>query len=150
CASNTSWYHAIAAAASRHERYGVSACRRAGVYSRTSGTGAPSGGFRVRPSASTMRARRRTANSGRGASGTGGSARDSKGSVIVGAFVVTGAEGAAGAHEQRLGRVHGATEMVGDVGHRQAVEIAQRERGAVMRAERRERRVHARAFEALV
>ena len=44
-----------------------------------------------------------------------------------------------GAHEQRFGGVHGAAEHLGDLGHRQAVEVAQRERGAVVGAEAVER-----------
>ena len=50
----------------------------------------------------------------------------------------------AGADEQRLGRVHGAIEVVGDLGDGEAVEVAQRERGAVVRAELGEHLVRAR------
>ena len=41
----------------------------------------------------------------------------------------------ASAHQQRLGSVHGSVQVPGHLGHRQPVEVAQRERGPVVRAE---------------
>src|SRR5204863_520851 len=100
-------------------------------YSRISGTGAPwsrRSVLLVSPSASLRRRRSSDAKAGLGASGTGGSASASKGSVvIVGSLVVAGTECPPGAHEQRFGRVHGSAEMVGDLGHGEAVEVAKGE-----------------------
>ena len=97
-----------------------------------------------------MRRRSCRANSGRGASGTTGSRNASNGSVIATPFVVSGTERVAGADEQRLGRVDGAIEMFGALGNGQSVEIAQRERGAVVRAELAEHFARADAIEVLV
>src|SRR5215831_4785948 len=98
------------------------------------GTVAPSGSG---PSSAAMRCRSSRANSGRGASGTTGSRNASNGSVIAPPFVITGAERAAGAHEQRFGGVDAAIEMLRDLADRQSVEIAQRQRGSMVRTERR-------------
>ena len=117
-----------------------SVCKRAGVYSRTSSVGMVVC-LRIGVERARRRCRRRSsrANSGRGASGTIGSRSVVEGiSVIAAPFGVADAERVAGADEQRFGRVHGAAELVGDLGNGQAVEVAQRERGAVVR--RRARR----------
>ena len=56
----------------------------------------------------------------------------------------------AGSDEQRFGRVHGAIEVLGDLGDGQAVEVAQGECGAVVRAQLGENLVGAHPFEVLV
>src|ERR1700733_16049588 len=49
--------------------------------------------------------------------------------------LVDPAERGAGPDQQRLGGVQGAVQMPGHLGYRQPVEVAQRERGPVVRAE---------------
>src|ERR1043165_4371174 len=103
----------------------MSECRRAGVYSRTSGIGISSRVSRVAPSASDTRRRSSAANAGRGASGTFGSGNapnGSNGSVVI-AFTsrVGDSKRVPRAYEQGLGRVHRAVEVLRDLGHRQAV-----------------------------
>src|SRR5882724_2164216 len=90
---------------------------------------------RVAPSATETRRRSSAANAGRGASGTFGSRKESNGSVVI-AFTsrVGDSERVARAYEQGLGGMHGAAEMFRDLGHRETVEIPERERGAVVRA----------------
>src|SRR3974390_1137453 len=139
----------MARAASLHDRYGVSECRRAGVYSRISSVGMVSSWW-SRASSATSRRRSSWANSGRGASGTTGSRSASNGSGIAAPFLVGDAEPLPRAYQQRLRRVHGAAEQPRDLWHREAVEVAQRERGPVMRAERLEHRVCVHAVEAQV
>src|SRR5689334_12710721 len=148
-ASNTSRYHSIARSGSSTARYGVSACKRAGVYSRTSSVGmeVTSGSG---PSSATMRRRSSDANAGLGASGTAGSRSSSKGSVITAPFGVANAKGVARTHEERFGCVHGPVELLGDFGNRQPVEVAQRECGAMVRAEFTEHLAGAHAFEVFV
>src|SRR4051812_47649913 len=147
-ALNTSMYQSIAAAGSPIARYGVSERSRAGVYSRTSFIGATSV---VTVSAAVSRRRSAAANAGRGASGMVGSRRESNGSVgIELTSRVSDSERVAGAHEEGLGRVHGAIEMVGNLRDRQPVDVAKRERGAMVRPERVEHLVRARPFEQLV
>ena len=63
---------------------------------------------------------------------------------------VRDSEGIAGAHEKRFGRVHRAVEELGHLGNGEPVEISQRERGAVVRAECVEDLPGARALEPLV
>src|SRR3954453_20751734 len=147
-APNTSMYQSIAAAGSPIARYGVSERSRAGVYSRTSFIGATSV---LTVSATFSRRRSAAANAGRGASGMVGSRRESNGSVgIELTSRVSDSERVAGADEKGLGRVNRAVEVLGDVRHGQSVDVAQRERGAVMRPELIEHLVRARAFEQLV
>src|SRR5436853_6930132 len=88
----------------------------------------------VAPSASDTRRRRSAANAGRGASGTFGSRRESNGSVVI-AFTsrVSDPERVAREYEKGFGRVHGAVEVLGDLGDRQPLEITERERGGVVR-----------------
>ena len=82
------------------------------------------------PRAMASRRRRSAAKARRGRSGTVGGAegvervsRHRRHHLLVGA-----AEGDAGPDEQRLGGVDGAAEQLGHLGHREAVEVAQRER----------------------
>src|SRR6185295_17277094 len=84
------------------------------------------------PSASTMRRRSTHRNSSRGA--TGSLLRScSSGSGIGGHLFVAvrATERESGADEQGLGRMDGAVEQRGNLGHGQAVEVPERERGAV-------------------
>src|SRR4051812_42469255 len=93
-------------------------------------------------SAASTRARRLAANSGDGAIGVVGWRRAARGSVVIvtplaGARVVAvgASEGDAGAHEQRLGGVDRPPEAIGDVRHRQPVEVAQGQGRLVMGTE---------------
>src|SRR5262249_477251 len=129
-------------------RYGVTERRRAGVYSRTSGIGCTS---RTGPSSTASRRRSAAANAGRGASGTFGSRSVSNGSVVMGfTSRVSDSERVAGAYEQRFGRVHGSIEVMRDLGYRQAVDVAQGQRAAMMRAQRFEHVVRTGALEPFV
>src|SRR5205807_8959589 len=90
------------------------------------------------------------ANSGRGASGTSGSRSASKGSVITAPFGVARTERAPRPCQQGFGGGHRAAEVLGDLGDRKAVEIAQCQCRAVVRAELVEHFPGAHALEALV
>src|SRR5262245_19028310 len=147
-ASNTRWYHSMARSAPLHARYGVREWSRAGVYSRIS---LCSVGAASMPSATASRSRSWLTNCGRGAIGAIGSRNDSNASGIVAPpFGVFGAEGVAGAHQQRLGRVHRPPEQVGHLGDGQAVQVTQCERGAVVCAEPVEHLPRPLAIEALL
>src|SRR5690349_9870128 len=99
----------------------------------------------------TRRRRRSAANVGRGASGTFGSRNDSNGSAgIAPPFVVPRTERVPGAYQQCLCRVHGAAQMVGDLGDREVVDVPQRQRGAMVRAELLEDRASPGPFELLL
>src|SRR3569623_404616 len=87
-------------------------------------------------SARTRRARSSAAKRGSGSIRSTGRRSWGNGSVIAApGGDVRAAEGGAGAHEQRLGRVHRAVEQGGDLRHGQVVEVAQGEDGAVLRGE---------------
>src|SRR3954451_5410060 len=102
-------------------------------------------------SATVRRRRSAAANAGRGASGMFGSRSASNGSVgIELTSRVSDSERVAGADEKGLGRGHGAVEVLGNGGPRHPVDVAQRERGAVVRTEFAEHLVRARALEELV
>src|SRR6185436_4338911 len=116
-------------------RYGVTACRRCGMKSVVAVMRAPSlGDSLVVGSAGSCRARssrRRSSavNAERGAMGGVGSRGSRKGSGIVASRLVRPPERGPGPHEQRLGGVDGPVELLGHLGDRQAVEVAERERG---------------------
>ena len=55
--------------------------------------------------------------------------------VLLSGGVVGEAEGRAGADQQRLRRVQRPIEQCGDLGHRQIVEVTQRQSGAMVRTE---------------
>src|SRR5262249_2669855 len=133
-APKMSWYHARAARASLTARYGVTV-RRGG---RVAGSVvvvdmAPPGGSG--PSSRSRRARRWAVNSGRGATGWSARRRSSIGSGVIAGSFVGAAEGDAGPHEEGLGGVDPPAEVVGHLGDREAVEVAQRERGAMVGTE---------------
>src|SRR3954452_23293292 len=87
-------------------------------------------------SARSSRARRAAAKAGSGSTRSAGRRSWENGSVIAApGGEVRAAERGAGAHEQRLGRVHRALEQGGDLRHGQVVEVAQGEDGAVLRAQ---------------
>src|SRR3954468_8725101 len=95
--------------------------------------GPPGGGC---TSARARRARSSAAKRGSGAVRAAGRRSWENGSVIAApGSDVRAAEGGAGAHEQRLGRVHRAVEQGGDLRHRQVVEVPQGEDGAVLRGQ---------------
>src|ERR1700753_762362 len=74
------------------------------------------------------------ANSGLGSTGTTGRRRASSGSGIMALpLFVDAAERDPGPDQERLGGVKAAAERPGDLGDRQAVQVAQRQRRAVMR-----------------
>src|SRR4051812_26301503 len=78
-----------------------------------------------------------TAKSTRGRRDGDGRRSASKGSDVIGlALLVQTAECVAGADEQCFGGVHGAVEDLGDLGHRQAIHVTERERDAMMGTER--------------
>src|SRR4051812_47585961 len=82
--------------------------------------------------ARSMRVRSAAANSGSGSIGSIGRRSRVNGSVITAPGALVGAGGGrAGADQQRLGGVHGALQQGGDLRHRQVVEIAQGQGGAV-------------------
>src|SRR5690348_898130 len=96
-------------------------------------TATPSG----RPRARSRRARRRAAKAGSGSAGVTGTRSTSSGSVIAvlpSPFGIGGTERRPGAHQQRLGSVHGTAEDRGDLRDRQVVHVPQGERGAMMQA----------------
>src|SRR3954453_2343567 len=87
-------------------------------------------------SARARRARSSAAKAGSGSTRSAGRRSWENGSVIAApGGEVRAAEPGAGAHEQRLGRVHRALEQGGDLRHGQVVEVAQGEDGAVLRAQ---------------
>src|SRR6478672_1486506 len=78
-----------------------------------------------------------TAKSTRGRRDGDGRRRASKGSDVIGlTLLVETAERVAGADEQRLGGVDGTAEDLGDFGHGQTVDVAERERDAMVWPER--------------
>src|SRR3954452_7170577 len=80
--------------------------------------------------------RRRWGKGGGGSTGGVGRRSWGNGSVIAApGGEVRAAEGGAGAHEQRLGRVHRAVEQGGDLRHREVVEVGDGEDGAVLRGQ---------------
>src|SRR5215469_12167041 len=87
--------------------------------------------------ARTTRARRSAANNGSGWMGTTGSRSPSSGSGISPLLpAVRMAERSPRPDQQRLRRVDGAAQVLGDLRDRQAVHVAQGQRRTVMRAER--------------
>src|SRR5205823_118202 len=78
------------------------------------------------------RARRAATNSARGSTPTIGWRSAASGSAGIVTpltrFGVGAAKGDARPHQQRLGRMQRAAEMFGDLGHRQVVDVPQRER----------------------
>src|SRR3954463_9157696 len=95
--------------------------------------GPPGGGC---TSARARRARSSAAKRGSGSIRSTGRRSWENGSVIAApGGDVRAAEGGAGAHEERLGRVHRAVEQGGDLRHGQVVEVAQGEDGAVLRGQ---------------
>src|SRR3954470_21113536 len=101
------------------------------------------------PSSSAMRRRRSAANAGRGASGIRGSRSASNASVIGVTSCVRDPERVAGAYEQRFRRVHRPVQVSGDLGYREPVDVAQRKRRAMVRAQLVENLAGARALEAI-
>src|SRR4051794_12761546 len=103
------------------------------------------------PSCAASRRRKSLTNDRRGATGAIGSRKSSNGSVVIAPpFCVHGTEGIAGSYQECLGGMHRAAEMVGHFGHRQAVEVAQRQRAAVVRAELLQHGMGVGAFESQV
>src|SRR4051794_12645509 len=76
-----------------------------------------------------MRRNRASANSDRGSTGTTGNRNASSGStdMVVSLFVMA-AQRRARASQERLSAMEGSPEMLGHVGNRKPVEIAQRQR----------------------
>src|SRR3954468_7870403 len=93
----------------------------------------PPGG--MGPSWRSMRARSSAVNSGRGAIGSSARRRSFMGSGVIAGSFVGAAEGDAGPHEEGLGGVETAAEVVGHVRYGQPVEVAQGEGGPVVGAE---------------